>query len=192
MAGTGVRYRTNFRAALLKLTRTICPHLGPVLMTVGPWKPIRLETYGSRISEVDVRANVAESLDATVIVNYTVETAAKVKAVVTVLDPLGKLVIGQSGASVSVTGHAEFGLSKGAYEPWYPVNLGKQPIYAVQVTISDDVRHFFRVLYVGRDLIRRCTLARQCPRHQESEIRLPSRTGRPRRSDRPAWKDFSL
>ena len=31
---------------------------GPVLMTVGPWRPVRLETYTTRIAELDVRTNL--------------------------------------------------------------------------------------------------------------------------------------
>lgn len=45
--------------------------VGPVMMSAGPWKPIRLEIYQSRIEEVHFPVIVAEDLSSATI-NYTI------------------------------------------------------------------------------------------------------------------------
>ncbi|KAF7798913.1 hypothetical protein EIP86_010141 [Pleurotus ostreatoroseus] len=111
---------------------------GPVLMTVGPWKPIRLESYSTRIAEVDVRTTVSESMDASISVSFNITESNPVVASVQIYNKDGKLVIGQSNMKLVDKAHADFGLWKGAFEPWYPVGYGKQPIYTAQVTIADE------------------------------------------------------
>ena len=111
-------------------------------MTVGPWKPIRLETYTTRIAELDVRTAVDEKLDSTIDIFFILTDDTPVTATVRVLRADGSLVIGNSGVHLKGKHHSGFGLSNGAYERWYPVGYGKQPLYAAEVVIMDQVRIF--------------------------------------------------
>lgn len=109
-------------------------------MTVGPWKPIRLETYVTRITDIDIRPKVNEKLGAAVDVTFELSREDHSVASVSVKDPEGKVVIGQSNIPIrSHKAEAHFKLSPGVIELWYPVGYGKQPIYSVQLQITDKV-----------------------------------------------------
>lgn len=108
-------------------------------MTVGPWKPIILETYTARITDVDIRTTISPGMDATVDVSYTLSVAGRVVSFVEILSPSGAQVISQHGIRVDTVGKANLCLSRGAYEPWWPVGYGEQPLYTVEITIKDEV-----------------------------------------------------
>lgn len=135
MGGIGVRPTLRVRGGHSTEQDT----LGPVLMTVGPWKPIKLETYTARIIDVDIRTTISPELNATVNVNFSLSISGRVVSSVQILSPSGALVIGQRGLRVDTLGKANFGLSKGAYDLWWPVGYGEQPMYTVEITIEDQV-----------------------------------------------------
>ncbi|EAU84749.2 beta-mannosidase [Coprinopsis cinerea okayama7 len=111
---------------------------GPVLMTVGPWKPIYLQTYSSRIEEIDVRTVVSEDLavqfSATVGISDPASFAGSVQ--LELRKPNGEvqhsqsLQISESGRTVHTSSFAP-----GELELWYPVGYGAQPLYTVEVKI---------------------------------------------------------
>ena len=110
-------------------------------MTVGPWKPIRLETYTTRIADLDVRPRVDEKLCADVDIAFELSNSSRSIATVSVNGPDGKLVIGQTDLAIqSERAEAHFKLSAGAFDLWFPVGYGKQPIYTVEIKITDKVR----------------------------------------------------
>ncbi|KZT72528.1 glycoside hydrolase family 2 protein [Daedalea quercina L-15889] len=112
---------------------------GPVLMTAGPWKPIKLETYTARISDVDVRARVAEDLSATLDVSFTLTREDHSIASVSLRAADGSLVAGQNNVRIAQSGaQATFKMSAGTYELWYPVRYGRQPLYTVEITVADQ------------------------------------------------------
>ncbi|KAI0952282.1 hypothetical protein AcV7_008145 [Taiwanofungus camphoratus] len=112
---------------------------GPVLMTAGPWKPISLETYEARITDIDIRSKVSEDLSANLDVNFTLSRDDRSIASVTLKGPDGSMVIGQSSIKISNSNaRAQFKLSPGAYELWYPVGYGKQPVYTVEIEVADQ------------------------------------------------------
>ncbi|RDX53645.1 glycoside hydrolase family 2 protein [Lentinus brumalis] len=115
---------------------------GPVLMTVGPWKPIRLEAYTTRITDLDIRPRVNEKLGATIDVTFELSRDDHSVANVSVKDAEGKLIVGQSNLLIkSQRAEAHFKLSPGVFDLWYPVGYGKQPIYTVQLHITDKDGH---------------------------------------------------
>ncbi|KAM5540332.1 hypothetical protein V8D89_005790 [Ganoderma adspersum] len=115
---------------------------GPVLMTVGPWKAIRLETYTTRIVDLDVRPRVDEKLCAAVDITFELSKSDRSIATVSVNGPDGKLVIGQTDLVIqSERAEAHFKLSPGAFDLWFPVGYGKQPIYTVEIKITDKDGH---------------------------------------------------
>ena len=111
-------------------------------MTAGPWKPIRLETYTTRISDVDIRPRVDEKLSATIDVAFELSKDDHSIANVSVKDPEGKVIVDQSNLPIkSQRAEAHFKLSPGVFELWYPVGYGKQPLYTVEVEIKDKVQY---------------------------------------------------
>lgn len=108
-------------------------------MTTGPWKPIHLETYTARITDVDVRVTISPELNATIDVSYTLSVSGRIASSVEILSPSGALVIGQRGLRVDTQGSANLCLSRGAYDLWWPVGYGEQPLYTVEITIEDQV-----------------------------------------------------
>lgn len=117
---------------------------GPILMTVGPWKAIRLHTYDVSVQDVDIRSAVSPELDVNLTVTVNVQsdpsqiTNYSLKA--TLKNPDGTVRL--EGANVrfsdSASAQSEFHLSSSeSLELWYPVGYGKQPIYSVEVEVSD-------------------------------------------------------
>ncbi|KAK1569380.1 family 2 glycosyl hydrolase [Colletotrichum navitas] len=113
---------------------------GPTLLTCGPWRPINLEIYESRISDLYFETTLDDSLkSATVVAHATTEgKATKVRFDVS-LD-------GKSLASETVEAEADAGTSATfqIQDPalWYPVRYGKQPLYTVTATLlggSDEI-----------------------------------------------------
>lgn len=137
---------------------------GPVLMTIGPWKPIFLHTYDLRIMDVDIRCRVAEALDVDITVDLALSKDSPGSASVLLRDPHGSVARYQD-ALATETGRAstKFYFSSGEAELWYPVHYGKQPLYTIEVVVKDvdgrvmDSRHekvaFRRVQVLEEPLI---------------------------------------
>jgi len=110
-------------------------------MTIGPWKPISLHTYNVRITDLDVRSKVSEALDVKVTVDLTLSEKTSGLASIVLRAPQGHVIHMESDLQIdSGSVRAEFHFSPGELELWYPVGYGKQPLYAVEVTVSDSVR----------------------------------------------------
>ena len=120
---------------------TIFDRVGPMLMTVGPWKPISLRIYDTMITDVDARSKVSEHLDVNLTVDFTLSAPSPGLASVTLKDPHGVQIAEESNMKAN-SGHAraEFGFSAGFLDLWYPIGYGKQPIYTVEVKLADEVR----------------------------------------------------
>ncbi|THV08604.1 glycoside hydrolase family 2 protein [Dendrothele bispora CBS 962.96] len=112
---------------------------GPVLMTVGPWKPVSVQFYENRIAEVDVRSRVSEQLDVKVSVALTFAAKTPGLATVSLKAPDGSVVASNKDIS-GTSGQAEtkFEFKTGEVELWYPVGYGKQPLYTVEVELTDE------------------------------------------------------
>ena len=110
-------------------------------MTAGPWKPIKLETYAARITDVDIRSRVAEDLSATLEVNFSLSRQNHSIASVSLKGPDGSSVASQKNIKISDSAaRAQFKLSAGTFDLWFPVGYGKQPLYTVEVEVADEVR----------------------------------------------------
>ncbi|KAJ7667976.1 glycoside hydrolase family 2 protein [Mycena polygramma] len=110
---------------------------GPILMTTGPWKPISLHSYENRITDLDVRAQVSESLE----VNLTAKFLFGKK------EGYASFVLKRPDGSVEVSGpkmptakgvaQVSLAFDSGKLQLWYPVKYGDQPLYTVEVEITD-------------------------------------------------------
>lgn len=117
-------------------------------MTVGPWKAIRLHTYDVSVQDVDIRSAVSPELDVNLTVTVNVQSDPSLQISnyslkATLKNPDGTVRL--EGANVrfsdSASAQSEFHLSSSeSLELWYPVGYGKQPIYSVEVEVSDLVR----------------------------------------------------
>ncbi|KAJ3119248.1 hypothetical protein HK098_005662 [Nowakowskiella sp. JEL0407] len=109
---------------------------GPVLMTCGPWRDVRLEFYTSRISDVYVTSTLSEqNTNADLHIEASIEhatTDAEVKFVVT--SPSGSPV----KEIVSKIGNDSKAIATISIESpalWWPAGYGAQSLYTVNASI---------------------------------------------------------
>jgi beta-mannosidase len=109
-------------------------------MTVGPWRPIFLHIYHARLSDLDIRSQISESLEINLNVNCTISPKTPGFAIVVLRDPkTGGVISGDSMPTDTGRVHTNFHFAPGEVDLWYPVGYGKQPVYTVEVQISDMV-----------------------------------------------------
>ena len=121
-------------------------NLGPVLMTIGPWRPIALEFYQNRIIELDVRSEVSEFLDVKLSGAFTFSEKTVGYVSFLLKRPDGSLEVSANMPTVDGGGRAkvDFEWRAGQLELWYPVGYGAQPLYTVEVELTDRVsRNYF-------------------------------------------------
>ncbi|KAH7345103.1 beta-mannosidase [Rhizoctonia solani] len=112
---------------------------GPVLRTIGPWRPITLETYSVRLSDVRVRQDVKEDLSAKLSIDLEVSDKSSDLSASVVLKSVTGAVTKKSADLTIKKGQSvvEFELAKGEVDLWYPVGYGKQALYTVEVQVAD-------------------------------------------------------
>ncbi|CAK7229984.1 Beta-mannosidase B [Sporothrix bragantina] len=127
---------------------------GPMLMTCGPWRPINLEVYEARITDLSFDTTVEESLQtATVVARAEIEVTESTKAEAlqtskvrfdvslngvavaseTVDVATSAAASSDSDNKVDGVASATFHISSPAL--WYPARYGKQPMYTVKATL---------------------------------------------------------
>ncbi|KDQ64291.1 glycoside hydrolase family 2 protein [Jaapia argillacea MUCL 33604] len=111
---------------------------GPVLMTVGPWKPITLHTYTSSINQVDIRPKVSPSLSVDLSVSFSLSNKIPSSASVVLKDSKGNKVLGETGIKTDGgNGLVQWSLEGGKVDLWWPIGYGKQPLYTVEIEVVD-------------------------------------------------------
>ena len=109
-------------------------------MTVGPWKPIKLEAYSTRIADVDVRVDVSEDLDAQLDTRIAFSGAVSGTAVIELKNPAGDVVHSERLAVRDAkAAHFQKTFASNELELWYPVGYGKQPLYSLHMTLFYEV-----------------------------------------------------
>ncbi|OAA47912.1 beta-mannosidase [Metarhizium rileyi] len=107
---------------------------GPVLMTCGPWRPIHLELYESRVVDLHAEIDIGEALkSAKVVARAVIEgTASHVRFNISLENKrvASETVIVKDGEAV-----ASFMVQNP--ELWYPIRYGKQPLYTINATLLD-------------------------------------------------------
>jgi beta-mannosidase len=101
-------------------------------MTCGPWRPINLEIFSSRIADLYFRADVDESLEsAKFVAKADVEgTASEVDFSISLA---GKKVASRTVKVLK--GHATHTFEIENPALWYPIRYGKQPLYTVTASL---------------------------------------------------------
>lgn len=115
---------------------------GPLLMTCGPWRPVKIETFYSTIADVFVNADVRQSLDADVSVEVDVLTDNEITVEVEVISPQGKTVATKT-ATAAKSGVTKLPISLSKPDLWYPIGYGAQAqnTFNVKLTKGDSVLH---------------------------------------------------
>ncbi|TFK43576.1 glycoside hydrolase family 2 protein [Crucibulum laeve] len=111
---------------------------GPILMTVGPWKPIKLEVYQTRISDVDIRIDISESLAVSLKADLAFSDKTADHATFVIKDPAGTVI--ETGDNLPANGGSastSFSWEAGRLQLWYPVGYGSQPIYTAEIELYD-------------------------------------------------------
>ncbi|GAA5851349.1 hypothetical protein JCM9279_001113 [Rhodotorula babjevae] len=110
---------------------------GPVVMTAGPYKSVRLEIYRSRIVDFWPRAQVSDTLVATLSLSWTTSDAVDgLAATARLVSPEGVSIRKTSFDSSSVAEHV-WRLDEDEVELWWTSGLGEQPLYTVEVDLVD-------------------------------------------------------
>ncbi len=115
---------------------------GPQLPPIGIWKDIRLEGYdGVRIEEVHLR-QVHNNGKVTVEAGVAVESFqhTQCKAVMTISSPDGKLFQTESG--IPQTLETKLRIEIPDPQLWWPNGYGEQPLYKVEIELSEKDRVF--------------------------------------------------
>lgn len=109
---------------------------GPILNTCGPWRPVRLETYHARVTDLSVDYALDNNLKtATGSLKAKLEGTSGEKVLFEV--HRGYDLVFQSAADVQ-DGVAQVEFKLGNVQLWYPHGYGDQPLYMVTATVSAD------------------------------------------------------
>ncbi|ERS96486.1 beta-mannosidase [Sporothrix schenckii 1099-18] len=125
---------------------------GPVLLTCGPWRPIHVEVYDARLSDLSFDTTVDESLrSATVAARAEVEAGSVAGTRVRFDVSLDGVAVASETVDVAAkekssdddndnTDDTPDGIATATFlinSPalWYPARYGKQPLYTVRATL---------------------------------------------------------
>ncbi len=109
---------------------------GPVLMTCGPWRAVRVETYVSRVDSLRVDYELNDSLErANGTISATVENGAGKTMRFRVKFDDTDIFVGDTRVD---NGQASVKFHIGKPKLWYPRGYGEQPLYTVTATIVHD------------------------------------------------------
>ena len=113
---------------------------GPRMISAGPWKPIQLERYQSRIEGVEFPITLSKDLS-TAIVEYSISLENPPEGATVEIEISGPLntsdtsaVIHQIRLSVSDS-HLKETIRLTKPQLWYPIHYGPQPLYSLQITL---------------------------------------------------------
>lgn len=107
---------------------------GPALLTCGPWRPVNLEIYHSRIADLYFDINVDKSLKSADIVTHAIVegNGGIVRFEISLGDQLVASETVDSSQDTTVSFHLD------NPELWYPIRYGKQPLYTVKAILLQD------------------------------------------------------
>ncbi|KAK3661383.1 hypothetical protein LTR22_007590 [Elasticomyces elasticus] len=107
---------------------------GPVLMTCGPWRPVRLETYQARVEDLRVDYEVdadLKTVKGTITASVEGSSGTQVRFSAVFEDD----VVFEGTAEVDSHGQAKVEFHVSEPKLWYPHGYGEQPLYTVKATV---------------------------------------------------------
>ncbi|GAA5992030.1 hypothetical protein JCM11641_003145 [Rhodosporidiobolus odoratus] len=115
---------------------------GPVLMTAGPYRPIRLEIFRSRIRNFWPQAAVNDKLETSLSLSWEIASPVDFKGSLSVrarlLHPHGRKVRQVSLEATPQANEHVWRFEEDEVGLWWTKALGNQPLYAVEVDLVDN------------------------------------------------------
>lgn len=109
---------------------------GPFLMCAGIWRPVRLEQYSARISDIRTELELAKDhSSATMKVGIKVESQQQRILIARITIRLGGDVISTTEAKMSQEGKSTVAIRVDKPSLWMPSGYGKQTLYDIDVTL---------------------------------------------------------
>ncbi|KAH8171212.1 glycosyl hydrolases family 2 domain-containing protein [Sarocladium implicatum] len=108
---------------------------GPKLITAGPWRPISLEVYSSRVHDLYTETKLSDSLGtAEVVVHAILEgEAPKVRFEASI----GDEIIASETVTPGQESHATATFAVSKPRLWWPRGYGDQPLYTIRATVLE-------------------------------------------------------
>ncbi|BFZ60064.1 hypothetical protein YB2330_001086 [Saitoella coloradoensis] len=143
---------------------------GPVLMTCGPWREVRVERYAGRLVDVVARVKVSEDLGSAVLGVEVQTEGVESGDVVTIqlFSPEGDLVVDRRDVRVKDDGKGWTEVTLKDPELWWPHSLGTQPLYELRAVLTSP-----------SSLFTTHTLTRPLGLRRAKLIQRPLKNGRP-------------
>jgi beta-mannosidase len=123
---------SGFWSRKLLIWLTIMNYRAPTLLTCGPWRPVYLESFVTRIADLNIDIDVTDSLD-----SATVNTKLELQGPDNNDKSVQVNISGPDGEAV-FTGSGDSSVPIKNPQLWYPVGYGKQPLYTVTATLGDQ------------------------------------------------------
>ncbi|OTB01143.1 glycoside hydrolase family 2 protein [Hypoxylon sp. CI-4A] len=108
---------------------------GPILMTAGPWRPVYLEQYVSRIEDVWTHYEVNEDLE-TCSGQIFARVSGENSALVNLSLSLGDVAVWEKACTVDPNGLASSDFQINDPELWFPFGYGSQTRYELKATLT--------------------------------------------------------
>lgn len=111
---------------------------GPLLMTCGPYRPVKFQSFDSKMGDVFVDVEVDEKLSVNVDVKTEIETDSGSDSVVTVevISPQGETVHTISTKAKNGLNSQKFSIKDP--ELWYPFSHGNPSLYTFKVNLIEN------------------------------------------------------
>ena len=114
---------------------------GPRIVTIGPWRPVRLDAWDdARIETLRVEQEALSDREARLLarIDLVADHPARAQVQVDLTDPHGKHRIVTRAVMLAAGANAvTVPLTVADPERWWPVGDGRQPLYAVAATLLD-------------------------------------------------------
>ncbi|KAL1962656.1 hypothetical protein VTN77DRAFT_9290 [Rasamsonia byssochlamydoides] len=113
---------------------------GPTLLTRGPWRPVYLDCFLARVSDLTVKCGLSASLsEATIDVLAQIDGLRNGKIEFELFDPDHNLI--QKEGTELQDAVSEISFHLGNPQLWYPAGYGSQPLYTVKASLLSDSGH---------------------------------------------------
>lgn len=138
---------------------------GPVLMTCGPWKAVRLEIYQGRVADLWSDVDVSQDLK-----NAKVDIHAKVEGShpghVTLNISLHGRTLAEESVEIDSNGIANATFNVDSPQLWYPHGYGRQPLYELSASLAAEEGEMHRL--TRKTGLRRAELVQEKDKHGKS------------------------
>ncbi|KAH7070031.1 glycoside hydrolase superfamily [Paraphoma chrysanthemicola] len=109
---------------------------GPILLTCGPWKPISIETYECRISDLSVSYMLGSDLKSAKVTAKATSTGPLRRATLTVASKESNHIVSQKVVKIDANGNdaaLDVTLDLNDIELWWPRGYGAQALYQIRL-----------------------------------------------------------